>query len=143
MTSFPKFFVAAAVFCALLLGCGNTENEKSKGDCLSQQPRDLKNLTVTGVRSRSNVVHELWKVICRMQAYHRAEKSQIEGTLKASFIVDFNGEMGRVEVLATNIEDQAFVQKIVALIDAAEFSFWGQEHDDTEVIYTFVFEKSS
>lgn len=142
MTGLLKAFLPSAVCCCLVFGCG-PENEAGAGDCLSQQPKDLKGLAVRGVRSRSNVVHELWKLICPIREYHRSQKPQVAGSMQVKLTVDYNGEVGAVQVLRSDIDDEQLKRRVVRILESAEFSYWGQEKDDTEVTYTFSFEAAA
>ena len=139
MRAIPKAVFYAALAAALVLGCGKGKNDTGKGDCLSRQPKDLSGLTVSGVRSRSNVVHELWKLTCAMRAYHAAERADIKGMIQVKFTVDFNGEIGHVEIVSADIDDKEFITRVIRILEAGEFSFWGAERDDTEILYTIRF----
>lgn len=141
MNAMCKTLVTVSVTSCLMLGCGGSKTETKGADCLSQQPKDLKRLTVEGVRSRANVVHELWKVICAVGDQRARLFPEIEGTVKVAFSVDFNGEMGRVEVINSTVNSEEFVRLIVRTLEGGEFSFWGQNRDDTQVTYTFEFDR--
>ncbi len=127
-------------------GCGGEEKTtewKTMEECIEQQPSRIPGLEVDGSRSVDNVANQIWKIDCRLQLTYRNElrkKTELAGDIRLRFPVDYNGEIGTIEVLRSSIEDEDFVRKIRYVIDTSEFPFWAdRESDETVVTVTFEF----
>lgn len=57
------------------------------------------------------------------------------------FTADYTGELSSLTVKETDIRNDAFLKKIQEMFDYNDFTFWGANHEDTEITYTFTFNK--
>ncbi|MFP4164505.1 MAG: hypothetical protein ACLFQB_11900 [Chitinispirillaceae bacterium] len=140
-----RIFVTGIVCGSLLfsaLQCTSKDKGSPENDCLSQQPAKLKGLQFTGGRTESNVVHELWKIQCKLGNFYKSytqKHPELTGTrMKVSFTAEFNGDALDISVVETDISDTNFVKTAVNIIEDSPFSYWGHQREDTDITYTFL-----
>jgi hypothetical protein len=73
-------------------------------------------------------------------AKHRARKPELEGRLVVRFPVEWNGEIGAIEILPeSTVTDPDFRREILRPIEFMDFDAWGRDDEDTVVVYPVVF----
>lgn len=140
-----KFLITGIVCSSLLLpalNCSSKDKNSSKEDCLSQQPTKLKELQFTGSRTETNVIHELWKIQCKLRGFYKSYKQkhpELTGAkMKVNFTAEFNGDVLSIAVLQTDISDTGFVETALDIIGDSQLSYWGHKREDTDITYTFL-----
>jgi hypothetical protein len=73
-------------------------------------------------------------------AKHREEKPGLEGRLVLRFPVEWNGEIGAIEILpSSTVTDEPFRREVLRPIEFTDFDGWGTDDEDTVVVYPVAF----
>jgi len=120
-------------------GCGRQE---AGSDHSEERLVEIPGLAVTGARSRGNVLQNLQPVVRAMNRIyerHRARNPDLKGRMEIHLDVEFNGEIGRIEVVRTTIPDEALGRELLRPLQFADFDGWDAAEDGTEVRFPIVF----
>ena len=126
-----------------VVSCAHQEAVSPRPDAARGAPQDVPGLEVTGPRTRANVMANVAPMAQMMQeiyAKHRVRKPELEGRLVVRFPVEWNGEIGAIEILpGSTVTDPDFRREVLRPIEFMDFDAWGRDDEDTVVVLPVVF----
>jgi len=131
------------VFClTALVGCASNHATDLPTEVLSDVPACAQGLEIEGPRTRANVVANLCPLLERMETIYRehcAANPDLAGSVTLRVEVEWNGEIGVIELLDSTFEDAEFLRALRRPVEFADFDGWMRKDEDTAVRCRLVF----
>ncbi len=112
--------------------------------CLEDVPRHVKGLKVlSGPRSEQSIIRDMRRAVCNghvlFEQMQARDKTLRPGRVVFRVVVEYTGEVCGVRVEETNIQADAFLNRVSGFIMSTDFVIWGADDSDSVFLYPIQF----
>jgi hypothetical protein len=112
--------------------------------CLNSIPDKVKGLEIhEGSRSEASIIRDMQPVVCGATALYAKMMDEGEavgeGCMTFQVVVEYNGEVISVRIIASDITHSAFRNKLIDMISELDFVSWPRQDTDTLFIFPMNF----
>jgi hypothetical protein len=136
-------FVIKSLLIILILSTVTYSQDSSNIDKLFELMKDRKpEQNNTNGKAKASIMRTVIKNLPELKNEYKKELKKnfkIEGKIKTVIVIDESGKVVSNNIVVTTLNDTAFQNNILKIINKWDFGKISQEHNETKVEYIFVF----